>query len=504
LLDRDETVNLQAATGWDGTRRERERFLVAALAVAFVLLRSVVPTVYEGFYFDSDQAIVGLMARHLSNFQRFPLFYYGLNYILGVESWIIAPFFWTFGSSVAVMRLPLVALNALVAVWLMTALGRGLSLRPFVAFVAALPFIMPTPAVSSQLLETAGACVEPFVYVLLLWRLRHRPLPFGALLALGFLHREFTIFAVPALVLVEAASGELQSVAAMVNIRRASLMAVGFGIVWLAIHALKLYLSGAPLGLQAASLAGQMCLSPHEWTGRAQSVFTEALPALFGGRFTRLQDFRMNTPVTAGYAVVGLIVAAAIAAMTARILASWVHQRRLDKEDGFAVYLGLIGVFAAGAYPLSCNVIPGQPPLLRYLLFGLLLPIGCFAVFARRERSRVLRTALAGVLVLWAAVNLFDNVGLIRASVNDPPSNEHRELADYLVSHQIRYGRATYWDAYVVDFLSRERVIVASVDLIRIPEYQQRVDEHAASAVNLPRLPCTGGERVASWCVQPP
>ena len=492
-------MNPQVASSWDGARRER--FMVVALAVALVLLRSVVPTVYEGFYFDSDQAIVGLMAKHLSSFQRFPLFYYGLNYILGVEAWIIAPFFWIFRPSVAVMRLPLVALNALVAVWLVTELGRRLGLRPAVAFVAALPFIMPTPVVSSQLLETAGACVEPFVYVLLLWRLRHQPLTFGALLALGYLHREFTIFAVPALVLVEAASGELWS---WVNIRRAARMAVGFGIVWLIVDDLKLHLSGAPLGLQAASLAGQMCLNPHEWTGRAVSVFTQALPVLFGGTFTRLQDFRMNTPATAGYAVVGWMVAASIAGMAARLLASWVRERRIDKGDGLAVYLALIGVFAAGAYPLSCNVIPGQPPLLRYLLFGLLLPIGCFAVFLRRERSRALRTALAGVFVLWAAVNLFDNVRLIRASVIEPPSNEHRVLADYLVSHQIRYGRAIYWDAYAVDFLSRERVIVASVDLIRIPEYQQRVDEHAVSAVNLARLPCDGGDKVASWCVQPP
>ena len=190
--------------------------------------------------------------------------------------------------------------------------------------------------------------------------------------------------------------------------------------------------------------------------------------------------------------------------MAVRLLASWVRERGIDKRDGLAVYLGLIGVFAACAYPLSCNIIPGQPPLLRYILFGLLLPIGCFAAFMRRERSRALRTALAGVFVLWGAVNLFDNARLIRASVVDPPSNEHRELADYLVNHQIRYARAIYWDAYVVDFLSRERVIVASVDLIRIPEYQQRVDEHGASAVNLARLPCAGRERIASWCVQPP
>ena len=94
----------------------RERAIVCAVAVALVLLRSFVATYYEGFYFDSDQAIVGLMARHLSRFHHFPLFYYSLNYLLAVQAWIIAPFFLVARSSVALMRLPIVALNAGVAV----------------------------------------------------------------------------------------------------------------------------------------------------------------------------------------------------------------------------------------------------------------------------------------------------------------------------------------------------------------------------------------------------
>src|SRR5215831_11951855 len=135
----------------------RERALLCALAVVLVLLRSFVATYYEGFYFDSDQAIVCLMARHLSRFQTYPLFYYGLNYLLGIEAWIIAPFFWLGRASVGLARLPFVGLNALVAVWLIRRFTNGLGLRPVIAFVAALPFIMPTPAVSAHLLQLAGS-----------------------------------------------------------------------------------------------------------------------------------------------------------------------------------------------------------------------------------------------------------------------------------------------------------------------------------------------------------
>src|SRR5436305_285287 len=165
----------------------RQCALLGALAVALVLLRSVPATAYEGFYFDSDQAIVGLMARHLSRFQAFPLFYYSLNYILGVQAWVIAPFFWLGRPSVGLARAPLVALNIVVAVWLLWHLTRGLRLRPSTAFVAALPFIVPAAYVSTLLLETAGASIEPLVYVLALWALRRRPLAFGVLVAVAFL-----------------------------------------------------------------------------------------------------------------------------------------------------------------------------------------------------------------------------------------------------------------------------------------------------------------------------
>ena len=99
---------------------------------------------------------------------------------------------------------------------------------------------------------------------------------------------------------------------------------------------------------------------------------------------------------------------------------------------------------------------------------------------------------MPAVFALWGAVNLAGNVRLVRASVSEPPSNEHREIADYLVSHQIRYARAIYWDAYAIDFLSRERVIVASVDLVRIPDYQRRVDENDAQRLQPAPRPVHG------------
>ena len=82
--------------------------------------------------------------------------------------------------------------------------------------------------------------------------------------------------------------------------------------------------------------------------------------------------------------------------------------------------------------------------------------------------------------------------------------DERRALSDYLTTNHIRYARAIYWDAYVVDFLSRERVILTPTDNLRISSYDERVRAHAASAVVLRRAPCSGGTAFASWCIDDP
>jgi hypothetical protein len=537
----------------DTSRRERTVF--CALAVALVLLRGFVATSYEGFFFDSDQAIVGLMARRLSSFREFPLFYYGLNYLLAVEAWIITPFFWIARSSVTVMRLPFVALNAMTAVWLVTALTESLRLRPALAFVSALPFVIPTPAAANHLLELAGACVEPFIYVLVLWKLRRRPLAFGALLAVAYLHREFAIFAVPALVLAEWR--RLMPLSRS-TVTLAAWSAAGFAAVWLIVDDVKMHLAGGTLALQVASLRGHVCLDRAELIRHARALLTEALPALYGARPMLLSAFRMNSPIATGWPIVGWMVLATFIVVLVRIagrsfpVARGFQTRERGPEraaphseraaphseraaphseraaphseraaphsgaapdpgagtssghDSLARYLAWVGAFTACAYPLSCNTGPGSLPLFRYLLLALLLPIGIAADFFQRERSALLRRVVASVFVLWASANLFDNVRVVRAAVADPPGSEHRVLVEHLLEQRIRYARAIYWDAYVVDFLSRERVIAASVDVIRIPDYQKDVDEHAAAAVMLERLPCEGRERVASWCIQRP
>src|SRR6185295_17145002 len=68
----------------------RTRPLVLAIA-GLVVLRSLVFVCWPASHFDSDQAVTGLMAKHLSELRAFPVFWYGQTYMLGVEAWLAAP-----------------------------------------------------------------------------------------------------------------------------------------------------------------------------------------------------------------------------------------------------------------------------------------------------------------------------------------------------------------------------------------------------------------------------
>src|SRR5262245_35744380 len=84
---------------------------ILGVATAIIVFRSLAYLFFEQLAFNSDQAIVGLMAKHLSEGRAFPLFFYGQTYMLGVESWAAAPVFLVAGPTVRALRLSLLAWN---------------------------------------------------------------------------------------------------------------------------------------------------------------------------------------------------------------------------------------------------------------------------------------------------------------------------------------------------------------------------------------------------------
>ena len=165
---------------------------------------------------------------------------------------------------------------------------------------------------------------------------------------------------------------------------------------------------------------------------------------LTGGTRVELDDYAMRSSAVAGSAIIGWIVGGAMLMMLVRL--AWLSRvGRAGSPIAFAVYLGVVGCLAFAAYTVTCAF---AYPIVRYFSLGLLLPIGCFAAFVAREPSARLRTTAIAVFVVWGTANLVDNVRVFRDAYVNPRPNPHAELTEFLLSHQIRYARASYWDGF--------------------------------------------------------
>src|SRR6476620_1317226 len=183
------------------------RTCVAAVVVllAALALRSAFFLRFDESYFDADQAIVGLMAKHLAEGRTVPLFFYGQRYLLAVEAWVMAPVFVVLGPTVFALRLTMVLLNValLAAAW--WTLVRDARLGPWWAVLVLLPLACAPFITAAHLVEAQGGNVEMLVWVVVAWWLRRRPLALGVGMAIAFLQREFTAYALVALAALDLA-----------------------------------------------------------------------------------------------------------------------------------------------------------------------------------------------------------------------------------------------------------------------------------------------------------
>ena len=300
------------------TRSRRARWL-AALAV-LVVVRSAVFVFSAGSQFDSDQAVTGLMAKHLSELRAFPVFWYGQIYMLGVEAWLAAPAMAVFGATVTALKLPLLAINVAIAWLLFGSLTDEGGLEPARAAFATLFFALAAPMTAAHYVTANGGNVEPCLYVLLLWRLwrpgaegrraKAAPVWFGLVLGIGFLNREFTIYGAAALLLLEAVRGTLWRREAF---RRWGLAFATAAGVWVAVLVLRHYSSAAGPGTSTADLAStlaannvqqvleRICLNPRAIASGVRQLVTAHWPEIFGLEPQPLTDFGIESTIRQGF-----------------------------------------------------------------------------------------------------------------------------------------------------------------------------------------------------------
>ena len=481
-----------------------ELAIALAIAAVLVLFRSFIFLAYEAF-FDSDQAIVGLMAKHLVEGRAFPLIFYGQPYMLAVEAWLAAPFVFLAGPTVAALRTAVILLNMTVAALLIVGLWKGVGLRPLYGLVASLFFVFAPPFMSAQIVEACGGNIEPFVYVLILWMVRQRPVWFGGVLAIGFLNREFSAYAVPAILAGEIFTGTLFRADTM---RRWLVAFVVFLAVHGTVNALRPYADlkgpgtrGAAVAQGAASSVDNILVRTNvdvrALPSRFVTLATDVLPTMIGGK--RVDGGFASQGRNWVAVPIGLAFVAAFLRMGVLVRRAYAGRRALVPETiqavSFAWYVLAIGVIAA----LACIVTrPMQDLPLRYILLALYIPIGTLAAWLALEPRAVFRHAIVAVMCGWAMLSTADHVREMRrfAAVTEP--DEIRVLADALVQRGVTVAEATYWRAYKLTYLTGERVKVSSSDYVRIDEYQKLAHQDT-HLMRIQETPCLNGERVARW-----
>jgi hypothetical protein len=474
---------------------------VFAAVAAVIIGRSGVFVFYQQAFFDSNQAVIGLMAKHLSEGRAFPVFMYGQNYMLGVEAWLAAPLFMLAGPSVQALKLPLLAINLTIALLLLWLLRREARLSPSRAALASVFFVMSPPGTAARLLEASGGIVEPLVYVLILWLVRFRPVLFGLVLGFGFIHREFTVYGFMALLVLEAAHGTLLTRERLKGLAVALSVATA---VWLVVQGANRHASamgpGTTLtdlnerGNQLAQLGSRICL---EWTALPVGLWrivTIHWPLLFGTSIEPVRAFDVESNVIQGFHGLGAILGAAMIIAVARMAAQLVKERRWHSEYDFCAYLVAVGALSAAGYAIArCGVI--DLPRMRYDMLSIHGAVGLAGCYLAVERSTAWLRVWVALVIAWAAVSAAAHGRLWLEYLHNPPQGGKEQIISELDARQIRYAISQYRDAYVIDFLTNERIIVAS-DRVRIERYQREVDEHRREAIRIKRTPCVGGERV--------
>jgi hypothetical protein len=483
--------------------------------------------VWEESDFDSDQAIVGLMAKHIAEGRALPLFFYGQEYMLAVESWVMAPVFLLFGPDVFAMHFTTALINLATGLLLWHLLVRDAGLGRWTAALAALPFWLAPFVLSAFLIESHGGNIEPFFWVLALWALRLRPMALGAAAAVAVLNREFSAYAVPALVSIalwewwrqrrredagpaRAGARRLCPGDAIGRVARPWLVTTfAFLAVFGGLRALQPLadLMGPGSAGQAVSgmarvdpafLAERLGVDVAALPARLRTLVTGYVPTMLGLSAYEPRHLAIGTDLWVGWDELRALVALVTVVLCAWLLLNMRHARQRSGAP-FPAFLMLVGLQAGVVYAMA---YPPDMQTFRYGLLVVYLPIGIWALALQGHRPQPVRLMAALGLTLVATAAAIDHARVIERSYRQPPPVRFAEVARVMDARGITIARSGYWRAYAVAFLTEERVKVASTEVKRIQEYEDLADRATGGVVSLQDWPCEPGrpaERVGGF-----
>lgn len=422
--------------------------ILIAAALRLYLLYSI------NFVIDGDEAIVGLMAKHIVEGKGVPTFYYGQHYMGSFEPLLVALLFKIFGiSNIALKTVPLVF--SLLLIPLVYELGRlcaGVNAARLSALFAA---VAP-----STLIEWSGkarggfielVCIGTVALILALHYKRQdtiRTFLIGVLLGFGWWTNNQIIYFMPpiaGLMLVASKQISVEQKSSFLSLVCLNLLVGMFGFL----------LGGAPfwaynLTHEFASFGifGRSRLK--DLGDHIDGLFGEALPILLGARrFWQEVDLFPFARISMYYLYAILLTAIFLRARMGKA------NRAIWSLLGFCVCCGAVFVCSSFGW-LS------QAP--RYLLpmYAGVFPLAATAVVTWYRLSAPLGyICTAAILCLNLASSFLGGQALPGEPIvynGERVARDHQSLIAWLRQHHITWVRTNYWIGYRLAFETNEDI----------------------------------------------
>ncbi len=468
----------------------------------------------SNFGIESDEAIVGLMAKHINEGAEVPIFYYGQNYLGSLEALLVSGSFELFGISNQSLKL-VPFLISLVFVAVTYFLAKDYTTR-YGARVASLLAAVAPQFLTLWSVKARGGFIELVLIGSLsllvanrvIWKTTTFKLCLlGLLLGLGWwvnnqiIFYAVAIYALASLVLLYR-EGFWPVVGATVMC--GLFFVVGSLPFWYEnvtstprFGSFKTLFGGTAEAIEESSaenpgFKGRVSEFYSEvFLEHFDGLTTEALPILLGGRRAwSVVDFLPNSSLVA----IGLY----LVALTFYVF-RWLRlrvARSNDTEDDSYVppfSLPLLFILSVGLiFCLSQFGWLSQSP--RYLLpiySVLFIVVGVAAAEIRRYLGIISSSVFVGAFILLnLASNYVNSTDSLRDGIvyqvhlpgepmvyeGERVSRSHDELYEWLEKHDYNHIITNYWIGYRVAFETREQVTFSRFDqpgTIRIPEYER-------------------------------
>jgi 4-amino-4-deoxy-L-arabinose transferase-like glycosyltransferase len=443
---------------------------IPVIVLAGVVLKAVLLAL-EVVPFNSDEAVVALMARHILQGER-PWFFYGQAYMGSLDAYLVAGAFLVFGERVMLVRLVQIALFIALLVTSYFLTLRFTGARRTALLVMLLLAFPPVLLTLYTTMSLGGYGEALLVGNLLLWW-GHRlgwedaqrwglwPV-WGLVAGLGFWALGLTI-----VYLLPVALWLLWRLRVR-GWRGYILAVVGF-----AVGSLPWWLGNLDgLGVAVAELSGSAVRSTAtagSFLGdvglRVFSFVALGLPALFGLRFPWSTE---GPPLWLAVPALVLYLGGLIHSVRLAVAHFSSHPSTRSSSAISSARLLLWGV--CGTLFLGFALTPfGGDPSGRYFL-PLYLPL---FVFSAEGLVMLEKHTGQWAWILLVVVLAFNLVGTVQAALTNPPGLttqfetitqvDHRydtELIDFLHVHGGTRGYGNYWVAYPIAFLSEEEIIL--------------------------------------------